>query len=407
MKIQKITLIAVYDSYLKSMAHIASFLSGKNIAVEFYISDLISERFIAQSSQGMQHKKISMADLRSGNFSKDSEVFFIGAGSGELCRISSRLPEEKLKVALFPGVTAATVYKAFDARSDADVLLLNNVVDHDKFVKYASDMRIYNCHPFMLGFPYLKKLELKGGDDIVFFDQNFPNMTYSEKAYILDGLIRIAAANPARKVLIKLRNMQSESTAHKGMHRFENIMKRVAARSAVPANLSISVDSVDDVLKTAGLAISISSTAIFEALYNDINSVVLSDFGVRADFGNDLFSGSNIFAGFDEVVANNLPKVNTKWLNDNVTAADDNYDAMLSFMQQRLEMKKQSNNPKLVQLRAKKIMNEIKKKKHIYGGIELQKEMAVRKYRKFRNSPSSFFEDSKNILIKPFAGIFK
>ena len=404
MNIKKVTLLAVHDSYLKSLLPIAAFLKQQGVVVKLCISNLISERIIEQAKPG-KYEVISVTNLQKGKWKQDSEVVIIGAGGSDLVKIAANTNAGIIKISLFPGITSQAIYKGFDDRLGTDVVLLNTEHDLKKLELYLHDARVASCTPFLLGYSYITKIEHVKGQDVVYFEQNFPSMSYSEKAYILEKLIKLARADASRKVIIKLRNRQGEETPHKAMYRIEDIMKKAGKRVALPQNLVVSYDSVEVALQNAGLAISVSSAAIIEALYNNVPSVIINDFGIRADFGNYAFSGSGIYTSLDEVIAGNIPSANMQWVQENIVPAASNYPKLLEFLN---NMAGQQNRiPAQRKSLKKDVLKEVLAQKNIYGGMALHKERLTRKYKKFKNSPRIFFEDSRNVFIKPFAKIFK
>lgn len=401
MAIKSVCLIAVYDSYLKALMPLARFLKSKKIEVKLLVTENIADRIVGELANDFSHERISSDKLRKGKFKNEEfDVIFLGAGGAELRSIVKALHEAKaILVSLFPGVTGSTIYQGFNDRSATDVMMLSNIADFEKYKKYAADFRL-GAKPFMSGFANLFEVKNDGGRNIVFIDQNFPTMSYSEKAYTLERLIDLARVNPSRDVVIKLRNKKGEVTPHLARTSFTKLLKKIKPKVKLPKNLRLSHEPLEKVLASADLCISVSSAAIIEALYNNIKCVIVSDFGVRQEFGNEIYVGSGLFASFENILDSKIPKVNPEWYENFVVPAEEKYAELLKL----LESSKPGSR---VGFEKKQIMKEIVRKKDIYGGVELSNEIFMRKYKKLKTAPGQFFSDSDNIVVKVLGKLLK
>jgi hypothetical protein len=164
------------------------------------------------------------------------------------------------------------------------------------------------------------------------------------------------------------------------------MIPRFSKKKLIPENLVLSCDNIYDVLKSAELCITISSTAIIESAYAGIKSVVISDFGIRADLSNELFIGSNLFASFDDIINGQIPAINSDWVNSYAISATDNYKKLLEKLGSLLKAKQELHNVNKAPAKQYKvdIIDYIYNKRDLYGKRVLWKDLFKRKYGRLR-----------------------
>src|SRR5690606_17516222 len=75
---------------------------------------------------------------------------------------------------------------------------------------------------------------------------------------------------------------------------------------------------MEEVLPRVRLVLSVSSTALMEAIFSGIDACAITDLGLRESFGSHYFIGSGICASFDQLIKNiNCSKVNPGWADKN------------------------------------------------------------------------------------------
>lgn len=148
--------------------------------------------------------------------------------------------------------------------------------------------------------------------DIVFAAQALVPTARAERAEIAAMLMRAAEADPARRVVVKLRSRPGEAETHLEQAPYADLLP-----SRRPANLVFSYDSMATALQTAAGLVTVSSTAAIEATALGIPVIALDSFGVSKSLLNTVFVGSGLLGGRSEVVAGRFRHPHPDWLRDN------------------------------------------------------------------------------------------
>lgn len=148
--------------------------------------------------------------------------------------------------------------------------------------------------------------------DIVFAAQALVPTERAERAEIAAMLVRAAEADPARRIVVKLRSRPGEAETHLEQTPYAELLP---ARR--PENLVVSYDSMAEALSSAAGLVTVSSTAAIEATALGIPVIALDSFGVRKSLLNTVFIGSGLLGGRSEVVAGRFRHPHPDWLRDN------------------------------------------------------------------------------------------
>lgn len=147
----------------------------------------------------------------------------------------------------------------------------------------------------------------------------------TERLYLLDQLRRYALTHPDRTVYIKPRTLPDEFTFHKEAFHYEELWNEQYGEKR-PPNLHFAYGSFGSYLKSIDLLVTVSSTAVFEAMVAGVRGAVLSDCGVKETFGNHFFLGSGLMTTMNELIDDRLPQVSSDWLAQHGFGAEDTLD---------------------------------------------------------------------------------
>lgn len=152
-----------------------------------------------------------------------------------------------------------------------------------------------------------------GGTDLVFAAQAIVPRERSDREVIAGILRRAALADPARRVVVKLRSRpdRGETETH---HEVSGYPELLADR---PANLVFSYAPMAQALERAEGLVTVSSTAAIEAMARGIPVIALDTFGVRKTHLNTVFAGSGVLGGAEDVVARRFRHPHPLWMRDN------------------------------------------------------------------------------------------
>ena len=237
---------------------------------------------------------------------------------------------------------AGVVYEGHEMgalwRAGADVVVCNTASDRERFARlyreFGLDERVLVRGGFgilsdrLAASDVVRAIRTGGGDGpIVFAVQPDVPATRGERLALLEGWAEYARRRPDRRVVIKLRSRPDERTTHREPHHYERLAATHAAD--LPANLEFTYGLMEDVLVGARALVTVSSTAAIEALGRGIPTVILCDFGVRDGYGTSYFLGSGLLRTMSDVIADDVPTPDERWLRRNGFDDDDALDGVV------------------------------------------------------------------------------
>ena len=155
-------------------------------------------------------------------------------------------------------------------------------------------------------------------DRIVFAAQAMVPASRRDRMWLLRRLMETARAHPGLEVVIKVRAREGEPQTHVEHFSYESLLDDlVAAGEQIPANLVVESGAMSRQLKKAVGLVTVSSTAILEAIAEEIPCLALTDFGIGADQINLVLLDSNLLGTTDELVDGDFRHPNPEWLDDN------------------------------------------------------------------------------------------
>lgn len=155
-------------------------------------------------------------------------------------------------------------------------------------------------------------------DRIVFAAQAMVPASRRDRMWLLRRLMETARAHPHLEVVIKVRARNGEPQTHVEHFSYESLLDDVlAAGERVPPNLVVEGGAMSRQLKRAVGLVTVSSTAILEAIAEEIPCLALTDFGIGADQINLVLLDSNLLGSTDELVDGVFRHPNPDWLDDN------------------------------------------------------------------------------------------
>ncbi|UJP09582.1 hypothetical protein L2X99_14340 [Microbacterium sp. KUDC0406] len=145
------------------------------------------------------------------------------------------------------------------------------------------------------------------GTDLVFAAQALVPAARAERRRIAEILRLAAVADPARRVVVKLRSRPGEAETHEERDPYIDLL------DGAPDNLVLSYAPMSEALLTAQGLVTVSSTAAIEALGHGVPVIVLDEFGVRPELLNQVFEGSELAGSADDVVARRFRYPDAQW----------------------------------------------------------------------------------------------
>lgn len=257
------------------------------------------------------------------------------AGRGPLVRVLARevakLAPRPVLVTGLPGISIPATRKAIAYRTQCDLFVLHSHRERREFDALADERGMPQLFalatlPFARGGVGAPGEERKG--DLVFAAQAKVPAEREDRLRIARLLMRAALADPARRVVVKLRAAAGEQQTHAERDAYPDLL---AELGPVPPNLVVSTAAMGRVLADAEGLVTVSSTAAIEAVARGIPVIALDMFGVAPELINEVLADAGLLGGEDDVVARRFRHPDAGWLEDNYfhdAAEDDWADAL-------------------------------------------------------------------------------
>ncbi|MFE9251496.1 DUF6716 putative glycosyltransferase [Streptomyces sp. NPDC007088] len=210
-------------------------------------------------------------------------------------------------------------------RHGADVVLANSRQDAERFRAVyegvGADARgVVEC-----ALPFLGGAAREPADEVrtvVFAVQPSVPERRADRLYLLRRAAEHARLHPGREVLIKLRSRPGEHTTHIEEHPYQKLARTLD----LPANCRLAYGHMGEILDSADLLVTVSSTAALEALHRGVPTAVLTDLGIREALGNHAFLGSGCLTSWDALDEGRLPVADTEWTARQGVTSDQPYE---------------------------------------------------------------------------------
>ncbi len=176
-------------------------------------------------------------------------------------------------------------------------------------------------------------------DRIVFAAQAQVPSGRRDRVHLLDRLVETARAHPHLQVVVKVRAQEGEAQTHHEQVSYPDLLaERRAAGEDLPPNLVVEAGSMRAQLRRAVGLVTVSSTAVLEAIAADVPVIALTDYGVGAAQINVVLKGSGLLAGSEELVAGRFRRPDEAWLQDNYFH-DPDQDTWVARVEELLEQR--------------------------------------------------------------------
>ena len=249
-----------------------------------------------------------------------------GPVAAVLIRMIAELPVRPVIVTGLPGISIPATRKALAFRRQADLFVLHSRREIREFTRLSREHGW--THRFALAtLPFVETRTGPRGDDLVFAAQAVVPRERADRERLLAILIDAARARPASRVVIKVRGVTGERQTHDEHASFPELLDELRASGAeVPANLVVSTAPMSVALDTAQGLMTVSSTALIEAIARGIPVIALDTFGVSDKLINPVFAGSGLFGDEGAVVRREFRHPRSAWLDDNYFHSADSDD---------------------------------------------------------------------------------
>lgn len=334
----RVVAIADTDSYVKwAAALVGGVGDGWDASLLVLDTPLVvsdAQLTSALSGSGLPRERVERIDYgrlvaRLTELRPDAVV--IGA-RGPLVRVLARdiaaIPERPVVVTGLPGISIPATRKAVVYRLQSDLFIVHSRREVREFG--ALSARTGYAHRYGLAtLPFARGAAVAGGSgavvdeagtDLVFATQARVPAERADRLRIARLLVRAAAADPSRRVVVKLRAASGEHQTHAEQDGYPELL---ASLGPLPTNLVTSVAPMSQALSAAQGLVTVSSTAAIEAIARGIPVIALDTFGVSPELINETLADADLLAGEEDAVARRFRHPDPEWLDDNYFHAPD------------------------------------------------------------------------------------
>jgi hypothetical protein len=202
---------------------------------------------------------------------------------------------------------------AAEYRREADLLVVHSRREQRAFADLGARLRL-DLRIGLATLPFARPVApADGGTDLVFAAQALVPRDLEERRRMADILRDAAAADPGRRVVVKLRARRDrgEEETHHERIAYSEILE------SAPANLVISHMPMRKALAGAQGLVTVSSTAAIEAIALGVPVIAIDAFGVTKTNLNTVFAGSGLLGDADDVVGRRFRHPSREWMDDN------------------------------------------------------------------------------------------
>ncbi|MDR7185867.1 hypothetical protein J2X85_002903 [Microbacterium trichothecenolyticum] len=346
----RVVAIADTDSYVKWAAALLGGVSERwdasllVLETPLVVSDAQLASALSGSGLGADRvERIAYACLAARLAELRADAVVIGA-RGPLVRVLARdlaaLEPRPVVVTGLPGISIPATRRAVVYRLQSDLFVVHSRREVREFG--ALSARTGYAHRYALAtLPFARGAVMAGGcarpdaegTDLVFATQAKVPAEREDRLRVARLLVRAAAADPSRRVVVKLRAASGEHQTHAELDGYPELL---ASLGPLPPNLVTSTGSMGDALDTAEGLVTVSSTAAIEAIARGIPVIALDTFGVSPRLINETLADADLLANEEDVVARRFRHPDPEWLDENyfhAPEADDwtaHVDALLA-----------------------------------------------------------------------------
>lgn len=227
-----------------------------------------------------------------------------------------------------PGISYPAKWKGLFLRARADVFVLHSRREVREYAAMAEENGV-EPHFALATLPFLRRGSDRreaecdaGRDAIVFAAQPSVPSSEEDRRALVGWLAETAAAHPEWRVVIKTRAVRGEQQTHREHHPYADLLPADA-----PPNLTVETGPMDAHLDRAVALVTVSSTAMIEAVGRGVPVLTLTDFGVSRGLINEVFAGSGTEGTAADLIAGRFGELRQEWREDNYfhPAADDDW----------------------------------------------------------------------------------
>lgn len=242
--------------------------------------------------------------------------------------VHRRVPRRPVLVTGLPGISFPAKWKGVFFRARADLFVLHSHREVRAYEELAAEGGV-EPHFALATLPFARPAAAAPSaalvpDSVVFAAQPSVPAERVDRARIVGWLVETARRHPEWRVVIKVRAAAGEHQTHREQDPYPDLVPADA-----PTNLVVESGPMADHLDRAVALVTVSSTAVLEAVARGVPALTLTDFGIGRQLINEVFVGSGLEGDAVDLVDGRFGTVRPEWMHDNHfhPAADDDWVA--------------------------------------------------------------------------------
>ncbi|KRC60688.1 hypothetical protein ASE14_06800 [Agromyces sp. Root81] len=237
--------------------------------------------------------------------------------------IVGRGPDRPVLVSGFPGLTIPAEPKAIVYREQVDLIVLHSRREVREFRANAEQLGVaiefgLATLPFLPDEAVTDVAADPQRTDLVFAAQAKVPAEREDRVRLLGWLAAAARRHPRRRVVVKVRARRGEAQTHAEAFDYAELLDDPEVRrelgGTLPPNLVVEDGPMAAHLDRAAGLVTVSSTAVLEAVAAGLPVLLVDEFGVTPKLINTVFEGSGLFGGADALAGWELRHPNADWL---------------------------------------------------------------------------------------------
>ncbi|GMA22326.1 hypothetical protein GCM10025864_00850 [Luteimicrobium album] len=223
------------------------------------------------------------------------------------------------------GVIVEKLVAGYLERFASDVVAVNSREDLRTFQAAGAQLGLPTDNLVLSGLPLLpgQPASPRRGPvrTVLFADQPAVPASRADRDYLYGRLVEHARRHPERRVLVKPRHRPDEDPFRTVRHHPAELLGGVD----LPPNLEIMYEPFPELLRSADVVLTVSSTAGLEAVGAGVRTVFVADLGVHESLGNHVLLPSGLVRTLDVLDGPDaeLPEPDPAWLRDWFVGDDD------------------------------------------------------------------------------------
>jgi hypothetical protein len=228
-----------------------------------------------------------------------------------------------------PGIGLPARRKAWAFRGAIDLMIVHShreVEEYDRIRLLTGKAARIGLATIPFLAPDLPSRELEGAPQassqvrnrVLFATQGKVPVRRAEREQILLALAQLAQDRPDLRVVVKTRGIPGEFHTHYEQYHYEVLWRELVDTGRVEAGLlEFAAGSMAEQLRTAAALVTVSSTAVLEAMALEIPVLLIDDFGISEDMINEVFVASGCQRSLRSLVAADFRLPEAWWSQEN------------------------------------------------------------------------------------------